>query len=151
MAIKIIKNGVKEFNMTCPNCGCEFTYENEDICNSAIVCPYCGIVLPHKGPSGTISFPPEPIPIWFNQPVAPDGYKIKGGPNKPTDKYNDLVHRQPPLPGWATQSDNWSDCEGCPNNPKYHKKLYIGDGPCNWCQKNPRRVTCTLDPVESDK
>lgn len=29
MAIKIIKEGVKEFHITCPYCGCEFTYEEE--------------------------------------------------------------------------------------------------------------------------
>ena len=28
MAIKIIKQGVKEFHITCPYCGCEFTYED---------------------------------------------------------------------------------------------------------------------------
>lgn len=27
MAIKIIKQGTKEFHITCPHCGCEFTYE----------------------------------------------------------------------------------------------------------------------------
>lgn len=27
MAIKIIKQGIKEFHITCPYCGCEFTYE----------------------------------------------------------------------------------------------------------------------------
>lgn len=34
-------------------------------------------------------------------------------------------------------------CEGCPNNPKYLKAPYIGDSPCQWCQKNPNKITCT--------
>lgn len=54
MAIKIIKQGTKEFRMTCLFCGCEFTYENEDICNSVVICPCCSKSLPHKGVIGTI-------------------------------------------------------------------------------------------------
>lgn len=48
MAIKIIKQGVKEFHITCPYCGCEFTYENEDVHNSEVICPCCLTKLPHK-------------------------------------------------------------------------------------------------------
>lgn len=69
------------------------------------------------------------MPIWYNQQVAPDGYKIRDGLNNP-------------LPSWATALDR-SNCEGCPNNPKYLKTPYIGDTPCQWCQKNPNKVTCT--------
>lgn len=130
MAIKVIKQGVKEFHITCPYCGCEFTYENEDVCNSEVICPCCLTNLPHKGVSGTINTIPSPMPIWYNQQVAPDGYKIRDGLNKP-------------LPSRLTTSDNWSGCEGCPNNPKYLKTPYIGDTPCQWCQKNPWKVTCT--------
>ena len=119
MAIKIIKQGVKEFHITCPYCGCEFTYENEDVCNSEVICPCCLTNLPHKGVVGTVNTTPS-MPIWYNQQVAPDGYKIKAGLNQP---------------------DN--PCEGCPNNPKYLKTPYIGDSPCQWCQKNPWKVTCT--------
>lgn len=57
MAIEIVKEGCKKFNMTCSNCGCEFTYEYEDV----------GVG------------------------VTP----------------------------------------------------YIGDNPCQWCQKNPNKITCT--------
>ena len=108
MSIKIIKQGVKEFHITCPNCGCEFTYENEDVCNSEVICPCCSTNLPHKGVSGMVNTTP-PMPIWYNQQVAPDGYKIRGGLN---------------------QSDN--PCDSCPNNPKYLKTPYIGDSPCQW-------------------
>ena len=120
MAIKIIKQGVKEFRITCPYCGCEFTYENEDVYNSEVICPCCSKALPHKGVVGTVNTTPFPMPIWYNQQVSPDGYKIRGGLNQP---------------------DN--PCEGCPNNPKYLKTPYIGDSPCQWCQKHPWKVTCT--------
>lgn len=129
MAIKIIKQGVKEFHITCPYCGCEFTYENEDVYNSEVVCPCCLKGLPHKGIIGTGDINPSTVPIWYNQQVTPDGYKIRDGLNKP-------------LPNWLTKSDNWSGCEGCPNNPKYLKEPYVGDSPCQWCQKNPWKVTC---------
>ena len=120
MAIKIIKQGVKEFHITCPYCGCEFTYENEDVCNSEVICPCCLTNLPHKGVIETVNTNPSPMPIWYGQQVAPDGYKIRDGLN---------------------HSDN--PCENCPNNPKYLKTPYIGDSPCQWCQKNPWKVTCT--------
>lgn len=122
MAIKIIKDGIKEFHITCPYCGCEFTYENEDVCNSEVVCPCCSKSLPHKGMIETVGTNPFQMPI----------------------KYNDLVYRPFTLPDWATKSDNWSGCEGCPNNPKYLKEPYVGDSPCQWCQKNPWKVTCTV-------
>ena len=117
MAIKIIKQGTKEFHITCPYCGCEFTYENEDVCNSEVICPCCSKTLPHKG--------------------------VRGGNGDLSAEYNDLVYRPFRFPEWATKSDNYSDCEGCPNNPKYLKTPYIGDSPCQWCQKNPWKVTCT--------
>lgn len=133
MAIKIIKQGVKEFHITCPYCGCEFTYENEDVCNSEVICPCCSTNLPHKGVIGTVNTNPSPMPIWYGQQVAPDGYKIRGGLNK----------RPLTLPDGATLVNNENGCEGCPNNPKYLKTPYIGDSPCQWCPKSPWKVTCT--------
>ena len=137
MSIKIIKQGVKEFHITCPYCGCEFTYENEDVCNSEVICPRCSNGLPHKGIIGTGDINSSAVPIWYNQQVAPDGYKIRGGLNKP-------------LPNWLITSDGWVSCEGCPNNPKYLKTPYIGDSPCQWCQKNIYKVTCTSDVKQGE-
>ena len=137
MAIKIIKQGVKEFHITCPYCGCEFTYEKEDVHNSEVICPCCSNVLPHKGIIGTGDINPSTVPIWYNQQVAPNGYKIRDGLNKP-------------LPNWLTTSDNWRECEGCPNNPKYLKTPYIGDIPCQWCQKSPYKVTCTSNVKQGE-
>ena len=39
---KIIKKGTKEFITNCPTCGCEFSYELEDIYMSdKVSCPCC--------------------------------------------------------------------------------------------------------------
>ena len=127
MAIKIIKQGVKEFHITCPYCGCEFTYEKEDIHNSEVICPCCSKGLPHKGIIGTGDINPSAVPIWYNQQVAPDGYKIRGGLIQPDDS-----------------------CNNCQNNPKYLKTPYIGDSPCQWCQKNPYKVTCTSNVKQGE-
>ena len=127
MAIKIIKQGVKEFHITCPYCGCEFTYEKEDVYNSEVICPCCSKALPHKGIIGTGDINPSAVPIWYNQHVAPDGYKIRGG---------------------LIQLDD--SCDNCPYNPKYLKTPYIGDSPCQWCQKNPYKVTCASDVKQGE-
>lgn len=134
MAIKIIKQGVKEFHITCPYCGCEFTYENEDVHEGIVSCPCCGAILDAKQRmSGKV----DECPIPTN-----GGYGTINNPHG-TYPYNDLVYRPFTLPDWATKSDNLSGCEGCPNNPKYLKTTYIGDSPCQWCQKSPWKVTCT--------
>lgn len=54
--IKIIKQGqLRKFYVTCPECGCEFEYDKEDvstICSglyafSYVVCPCCGEQVNH--------------------------------------------------------------------------------------------------------
>ncbi len=54
--IKIIKSGKKEFHTTCSNCGCEFTYDLEDLSKTDylgaidyVKCPECGITILHLG------------------------------------------------------------------------------------------------------
>lgn len=111
MAIKIIKQGTKEFHITCPYCGCEFTYENEDVYNSEVICPCCSKALPHKGVVGKVDEAPLPTNGGYGTITNPHG----------TYPYNDLVYRPFTLPDWATKSDNLSGCESCPNNPKYLK------------------------------
>lgn len=127
MAIKVIKQGVKEFHITCPYCGCEFTYENEDVCNSEVICPCCLTNLPHRGASG--------VNGDLGTETIPQLQRIYYGPKTGTE-YNDLVY--------------WSGCEGCPNNPKYLKEPYVGDSPCQWCQKNPWKVTCTSNVKQGE-
>lgn len=134
MAIKIIKDGKKEFRATCPFCYCEFTYEKEDIPEGIINCPCCGAIMDAKQYTSGVNGD-------LDTETIPQLQRIYYGPKTGTE-YNDLVYRPFTLPSWATKSDNWSGCEGCPNNPKYLKTPYIGDSPCQWCQKNPNKVTC---------
>ena len=62
MAIKIIKEGQVKFPATCGRCGCEFTYELEDV-NAAgfVTCPCCGELIFHKR-SDTVHYPFGSIP-----------------------------------------------------------------------------------------
>lgn len=137
MAIKIIKQGVKDFHIICPYCGCEFTYENEDVHEGIVSCPCCGAILDSKQRmDGKVDEAPLPTNGEYGTITSPHG----------TDPYNDLVYRPLTLPEGATLINNESGCEGCPNNPKYFKTPYIGDSPCQWCQKNPYRVTCASNP-----
>lgn len=128
--IKIIKEGVKEFNITCPFCGCEFTYEKEDIHNSQVICPCCSTNLPVR----TVNTNTFQMPIWYNQPVVPDGYKIRGGLNKQSTN-------------WPATSDNWSSdatfrgavlrlaeklkqcsyCDNCFKDGKWHRYVFVED------------------------
>lgn len=137
MSIKIIKQGVKEFHITCPFCGCEFTYENEDVHEGIVSCPCCGAILDAKQLSVKVDESPLPtnggygttinpngtyqMPVWYNPQFVPDGYRIRDGLNKPAD----------------------NSCKDCPNNPKYLKTPYVGDYPCQWCPENPWKITCT--------
>lgn len=134
MSIKIIKQGVKEFHITCPFCGCEFTCENEDVHEGIVSCPCCGAILDAKQRmSGKVDESPLPTNGGYGTITNPHG----------TYPYNDLVYRPLTLPEGATLINNESGCEGCPNNPKYLKTPYVGDYPCQWCQKSPWKVTCT--------
>lgn len=46
--IKIIKDGQKVFTNKCDTCGCEFSYEKEDIALGSVMCPCCGFYVIHK-------------------------------------------------------------------------------------------------------
>ena len=126
--IKIIKEGKTDFRMTCDKCGCIFEYNVEDITDSYIKCPTC-----HKQHYG---FEPEYLEkTSFDTGLAerePADYlgklgKLQTLPNEPT--YQSL-----------------NECEGCPT----YKQLcspngyYVGDLPCQWCNKNPLKLTCDI-------
>jgi hypothetical protein len=123
--IKVIKHGQTEFTHTCSRCGCEFTYEYEDIHTEAfgglasnsttscyVVCPDCGNKCYIYSNNSNISWPwptpGEPIPC-----------------NIPSDTA-------------------LSPCSTC----DWWKKMqqpgftYVGDIPCTWCNKGPYKVTC---------
>lgn len=48
----IIKPGKKEFIMTCPRCGCQFTYELSDVGCSSVICPDCSGYCYHPNQDG---------------------------------------------------------------------------------------------------
>lgn len=53
MAIKVIKHGKETFKAICPICGCEFTYQSEDLkedCfhNHYVECPDCKNAVWHE-------------------------------------------------------------------------------------------------------
>ena len=118
--IKVIKHGQKEFNCTCPRCGCEFTYEYEDIHTEAIR----GITYSYSSTSYV---------------VCPDCKHHCEIPGK-TNWYDPI----PKIP-FNTPSGT-RDCQEC----DWWKKItqpggytYVGDTPCTWCPKNPYRTICS--------
>lgn len=56
--IKIIKSGKKEFIATCSNCGCQFSYEVEDVIANHICCPECDSLITHQT---TLPCTPSPV------------------------------------------------------------------------------------------
>lgn len=48
--IKVIKHGKETFEAVCPICGCEFTYQIEDLCfhDHYVECPDCKQQVPHE-------------------------------------------------------------------------------------------------------
>lgn len=46
--IKIIKDGQRDFIANCSVCGCEFSYQTEDIKLGSVACPCCGIYVSHR-------------------------------------------------------------------------------------------------------
>lgn len=84
MAKHIINEGAKVFTTTCPICGCEFSYEIEDLELSlgeqTVRCPSCDRSVPHKHyhkgiwPEPNTALPPY---IPFNSPTTiPYTYRI---------------------------------------------------------------------------
>lgn len=110
MAITVIKHGKQTFKVTCPVCGCEFTYDTDDLKedlfkNHYIECPDC------------------------KEPVSHMEMKKRG-------LQKDTISPNYPNVIWTTTtSDSWPDCETCPNKPDPNK-IVVGDTPCTWCRKN---------------
>ena len=125
--IKIIKHGQKEFNCVCPWCGCEFTYEHEDIkteiigevigeityshgSTSYVVCPNCKY---HCRVPGKTNWSP-----FIDDPLYMDRFNT---PSEPSTCHECEWGKKMTQPGGFT---------------------YVGDTPCTWCSKNPYRTTC---------
>ena len=112
MAIEIIKQGQTKFTKICPDCGCEFTYELDDLVGNIINCPCCKRIIFHKK-SETI------------YPYSPIGVK-------------DILT---PFDSTKLTSDPCENCEWH-QKMLTSKEPYIGDSPCQWCQHYPYKITC---------
>jgi hypothetical protein len=111
--------------MTCNKCGCIFEYNVEDIQDSYIKCPTC-----HKEYYG---FEPE----YLEKTLFDTGL----AECEPTGPLGDLGKLQT-LPDEPTYQ-SLNECEGCPTYKQICSPTgYVGDLPCQWCNKNPWKVTC---------
>ena len=107
--IKIIKHGQTEFNCTCSRCGCEFTYEHEDITlSNFVICPDCGehcYIGSGTPNSPKIGWPTPGEPVPCNTPSAP------------------------------ANTDPCTDCDWWKKMTQPGGAIYVGDTPCTWCNK----------------
>ena len=121
--IKVIKHGQKEFNCVCPCCGCEFTYEYEDIHTEAI-----GEITYSHGSTSYVVCPDCKyhcrVPVKTNWPSFIDSPLT-------TDQFN--------TPSGASACH---ECEWWKKMTQSGDFTYVGDTPCTWCSKNPYRITC---------
>lgn len=123
--IKVIKHGQTEFTHTCSRCGCEFTYEFEDITTDSfsltstsancVKCPDCGNTCYVNHGSLKIGWlaPGEPIPC-----------------NIPSDT-------------------GLNPCSNCDWWKKMQQpgSIYVGDSPCTWCNKGPYKIICDTTAI----
>lgn len=114
MSIKITKPGQKEFHGFCRWCGCEFTYEISDLQLSA---------------TGNKLYCPTCNKEYYHASLVQDP-TIPGG-------------ILPQLPLCTPDMSKTDPCAGCVwRENQYREGMYIGDTPCNWCDKNKFNVTC---------
>ena len=118
MAIKIIKHGKETFKAVCPICGCEFSYQAEDLKedlfhNHYVECPDCKQIVSHD-----CELKNKDITCTKYTPTV--DYKL----NYP---YLQNI-------AWTTATP-WPDCDACQFNPDPNKPV-VGDTPCTWCKKN---------------
>ena len=128
--INVIKHGKETFKAVCPICGCEFTYQAEDLkedCfhNHYVECPDCKQAVSYayetkKKNIGDI--------LWdYAKEHLPDSEEYPAKLIKEREYYVDYQH---PNTIW----DSWPDCATCPNRPDPTKTI-VGDTPCTRCKK----------------
>ena len=86
MAIKIIKEGkTGKFTKTCPYCGCEFEYGQEDIkyYGTYVICPCCGKHLHHNC---YIAYYNHPKSVYTTTKTEFKYLNCDSCPNKPDPK-----------------------------------------------------------------
>ena len=129
--ITVIKHGKETFKAVCPICGCEFTYQAEDLkedCfhNHYVDCPDCKQVVIHEYEAKKKSL--DDNLLWKKaeeEQLDPDKY-----PTKLAKDREFYVDYQYPNTIW----NSWPDCATCPNRPNPDTTT-IGDIPCTWCKK----------------
>lgn len=150
--IKIIKEGKKEFKAICPICGCEFSYELEDLQQTPtykiVKCPCCGRGVTHKECINQVVIPRNNT----GNDVPSDQAKIWGDMLYQMPEYQELqktLENQVNSPSYIDCNRPKSPCENC---SYYHKwksdEIYVGDSPCQWCQYSGLKITCTSSGVD---
>ncbi len=126
--IKITKPVQKEFHGFCKWCGCEFTYEISDLKLSAtsdkVSCPTCGKDYHHN--------------MMVQDPTIPGGIgRLQTWPPEP-------------IPTITPDMTNIDPCAGCTWRAELLAKgSYVGDTPCDFCGKNPNKVTCLQTSIST--
>ena len=117
--INIIRHGKETFRATCPICGCEFTYQAEDLkedCfhNHHVECPECKTLVSHAFEEKKKCIDPDIL--W--------------------KKAEEEIKKTDPLPVYLPNGQYVGslDCATCPSRPNPDKPV-VGDTPCNWCPK----------------
>ena len=148
--IKIIKEGKKEFTATCPICGCEFSYEFDDlkkgITYNTVKCPCCEDEIVHSG-VGKEYAQGVFIPPRSNTNSATSDPVIKDNMVWETPEYRKLqneLEKQVKQPSYVECNKPTNPCETCSYYRKFKSgEIYVGDSPCQWCQYSGLKVTCT--------
>jgi hypothetical protein len=136
MAIKVIKHGKETFKAVCPICGCEFTYQAEDLkedCfhNHYVECPDCKQAVSHEYEAKKKEL------VWGKGLQIVDDHINPYDKAIPCDKKDKWFYVDYPNPNtiWSPNISDWPDCATCPNRPDPNK-IIVGDTPCTWCKKN---------------
>lgn len=143
--ITVIKHGKETFKAVCPICGCEFTYQAEDLkedCfhNHYVECPDCKQAVSHAYEDKKRSI--DPNILWdYAKEHTPDYDKYPVKLIKEREFYVDYQH---PATAW----NPWPDCDTCPNRPDPNHPV-AGDSPCTWCSK--MQPYCTNTTGFTDK
>ena len=129
--IRIITPGKTDFRMTCDKCGCVFEYNVVDIDDGYIKCPTCG--KKHYGFGSDYELEKDTAEYSPTELTKPD---------QPSDYYTVPLRTTPNMPVDPLISQ-LMDCKDCPTYKQICSPTgYVGDIPCQWCSKNPWKVTC---------
>jgi len=155
--IKVIKHSDKIFHKTCQKCGCEFTYEHEDI-TLPMRCPDCGAVFFGFEDDCDLKPLPEDQLKEIIDKLTDSIYKDvqKRIDKLLTDKANELVYHDYNFDNNQINPFSYprtcNDCEWFKQMTSKKGAIYVGDTPCTWCHLNtPMCNTVTSSVVHQSK